>query len=357
MTSRPEKSIKSCEYRPFGPVMQAARRNIVLTFRAKNARLSVPSKPPAEASRARDVSGTGGMQRIWHSVVEAAKPVRGRLAARWAAFDGRALGAAIQAGLAFRLRVADALLRMFAREFHAVLLRVTAYGCALAAMGLVVAEVMTRGHVAAETADTEWVEVNKPFPAFALAIPEFHESHYTIWRHANGGGRKDVMTFGDLGSARATAVVELYRAGGEPEVGDTDVTASIGELRLSTRPALPGTIDTKFGEVAVAPFTDRAPSGARQCLRFFRAFEEPRFELSGWFCNAGDELVDRRMIACAIDRLSLVAAGGEPKLGALFARAELKRTFCGQQSVFLAATPKRNDWIEAARDPRLRGRK
>jgi hypothetical protein len=35
----------------------------------------------------------------------------------------------------------------------------------------------------------------------------------------------------------------------------------------------------------------------------------------------------------------------------------LKRTFCGQQSVFVAATPKRNDWIEAARDPRLRGRK
>ena len=45
------------------------------------------------------------------------------------------------------------------------------------------------------------------------------------------------------------------------------------------------------------------------------------------------------MIACALDRLTLIAAGSEPKLGALFARAELKRTFCGQNSVFLAATP------------------
>jgi hypothetical protein len=236
-------------------------------------------------------------------------------------------------------------------------LRLTAYGCALAAMGLMVAEVMTRGSLVTETADTEWIEVNKPFPAFALAMPEFDESRYTIWRHADGGGRKDVLTFGDLGSSGATAVIELYRAGSEPEVGDSDITASIGQLRLSTRPALPSTIDTKFGEVAVAPFTDNAPSGARQCLRFSRSFEEPRFELSGWFCSAGEEMVDRGMVACAIDRLSLVAAGSEPKLGTLFARAELKRTFCGQQSVFVAATPKRNDWIEAARDPRLRGRK
>ena len=153
------------------------------------------------------------------------------------------------------------------------------------------------------------------------------------------------------GSSGATAVVELYRAGGEPESADDDITASIGQLRLSTRPALPSTIDTKFGEVAVEPFTDSAPAGARHCLRFSRAFEEPRFELAGWFCNAGEELVDRGMVACALDRLSLVAAGSEPRLGALFARAELKRTFCGQQSVFVAATPKRNDWIEAARDP------
>ena len=62
------------------------------------------------------------------------------------------------------------------------------------------------------------------------------------------------------------------------------------------------------------------------------------------------------MIACALDRLTLAAGGGDPKLAALFARAELKRSFCGQQSVFLAATPKRTDWIEAARDPKLRGR-
>jgi hypothetical protein len=106
--------------------------------------------------------------------------------------------------------------------------------------------------------------------------------------------------------------------------------------------------------VLVDSFTDQAPGGERRCLRFSRSFDEPRFEISGWFCNPGAELIDRGMIACALDRLSLLAAGSEPKLATLFARAELKRSFCGQKSVFVAATPRRTDWIEAARDPKLR---
>ena len=101
---------------------------------------------------------------------------------------------------------------------------------------------------------------------------------------------------------------------------------------------------------------ESAIEDGRNCLRFSRKFEELRFQISGAFCNAGLEMVDRGMIACALDRLSLLAAGSEPKLATLFARAELKRSFCGQRSVFLAATPKRPDWIEASRDPKLRGR-
>jgi len=269
------------------------------------------------------------------------------------------VGEPIRARLAARFAVADALLRAFAGEFHAVLLRVAAYGCALAAIGLMAAEFITppRGSIMAEApSDSEWVEIGKPLQPFALTIPEFEDVRFASWRHADGGGRKDIFMFGALGSAGATAVVELYRAGVEPDVAEPDITASISELRLS-RPAPPNTIDTKFGPVTIEAFTDRAPSGARRCLRFSRSYDEPRFELAGWFCNAGEELIDRGAIACALDRLTLNAAGGDAKLSALFARAELKRTFCGHNSVFVAATPKRNDWIEAARDPHLRGRK
>lgn len=252
-------------------------------------------------------------------------------------------------------RVAFALLFPFANELRATLARTIAYTAALAAFGLGIAEVASRGTVATQaTRPPDWVEVNKPFPAFAMAIPDFEAPRYSIWRHVSGSGRKDILTFGDPGTGGATAVVEIHRPGfdaGEPE----DITASISELRLSGKPVSPKTIDTKFGLVQVDSFTDRAPGGERRCLRFSRGFEEPRLEISGWYCNAGPEMVDRGMIACALDRLSLLAAGSEPKLAALFARAEIRRSFCGQRSVFVAATPKRTDWIEASRDPKLRG--
>ena len=93
------------------------------------------------------------MHLLLHSAIDVAEPIRRRLAA--CLFDAKAFGqaglrlaerqaAALGAGIMFRLRVADALLRMFAHEFHAVMLRVTVYGCTLAAMGLIAAE-MSRG--------------------------------------------------------------------------------------------------------------------------------------------------------------------------------------------------------------------
>jgi hypothetical protein len=38
--------------------------------------------------------------------------------------------------------------------------------------------------------------------------------------------------------------------------------------------------------------------------------------------------------------LTLLAAGSEPKVGALFAQAELNRSYCGQRDPILAPTPK-----------------
>jgi hypothetical protein len=78
----------------------------------------------------------------------------------------------------------------------------------------------------------------------------------------------------------------------------------------------------------------------RSCLGFVRAYRDPRLQLSGWFCRGGSEPIEQSMLACALDRLTLLAAGSEPKVGALFAQAELNRSFCGQRDPILAATPK-----------------
>jgi hypothetical protein len=273
---------------------------------------------------------------------------------------GKALTAGAMCRVRSAARTALPLLALFAGELHATLLRVFVYACAVGALGLGVAEFVTlsRGAGAPPPApQPDWLTVARPIPAFALSIPEFSETpHYAIQRHASGVGRKDVFTFGDP-NAGASAMVEIHRPGAEADQrSEGDTTASIPGLRLSQQAEAPDTIDTKFGPVTLNEYTDRIPDGARRCLRFARQFDDPRLTISGTFCNAGVELVDRGIIVCALDRLTLLSAASEPKIGALFARAELKRSFCGQNSVFVAATPKRTDWIEASRDPKMRGR-
>lgn len=298
--------------------------NRSLTFPAKNAASPGGLKPgrshdPGKASR------NGRLGDGVHPVLRSALEAKARLAT----------------GLA----VAFALVRMFANELHATLARVVAYGAALAAFALIVAEIVGSHGGNVKAANAEWIEVIRPLPAFALTIPEFEaQPRYSIWRHASGVGRKDVLSFGEPGGP--TATLEVFRG----DVEEDEITASISELRLSAPRASPNSIDTKFGAVRV----ENAITEGRSCLRFTRKYEELRFEISGTFCNAGMELVDHGMVACALDRLSLLSAGSEPRLATLFARAELRRNFCNQRSVFIAATPKRTDWIEAVREPKLR---
>jgi hypothetical protein len=69
-------------------------------------------------------------------------------------------------------------------------------------------------------------------------------------------------------------------------------------------------------------------------------YDDPRLQLSGWFCQGGADFIERSTLACALERLTLLSAGSEPKVGALFAQAELNRSFCGQHDPILASTPK-----------------
>jgi hypothetical protein len=47
----------------------------------------------------------------------------------------------------------------------------------------------------------------------------------------------------------------------------------------------------------------------------------------------------------------LLAAGNDPKLAELFARAELRRSSCAAADTSAASA----DWVTAAENPRLRG--
>jgi hypothetical protein len=83
-----------------------------------------------------------------------------------------------------------------------------------------------------------------------------------------------------------------------------------------------------------------------------RAYDDPLLQLSGWFCQGGADFIERSTLACALDRLTLLFAGSEPKVEALFAQSEPNRSYCGQRNPILASTPKYNSRGASAVDLR-----
>jgi hypothetical protein len=247
----------------------------------------------------------------------------------------------------------------FCNEASATSARLLAYVGAVAIIAAVAVKITGLGveAVVDPAARPEWITIERPHRAFALTLPEFPsepEPGYAIQRHATGGGRKDVMSWGGPETPGSRLMIEVYRPGGElkPASDTTVSTADLGVV-VGVKPA--GTIDSKFGPLALVDFTVRRAARTRRCLGFARVFEEPRLQIAGWYCKGGDEVVDPALIACALDRLAVIAAGNDPKLAALFAQAELQRRFCQPKTASRGATLKRNDWIVAARDPKLRG--
>jgi len=189
----------------------------------------------------------------------------------------------------------------------------------------------------------QWIEIEKPFPAFVLSIPEAAgvPAHYSILRNPSGGGRRDILSLGEPDGLAPYLQLEIYRPGPELRhfAGATaeilGSAAGLGPVQTAGKQPL----DTKFGTVTVIPF-ETTKGTPRHCLGFVRAYDDPRLQLSGWFCQGGEDYVERSTLACALDRLTLLAAGSEPKVGALFAQAELQRRFCGERDPIIAATPK-----------------
>jgi hypothetical protein len=209
-------------------------------------------------------------------------------------------------------------------------------------------------------AGTGWTTVDVPHPTFVLSgrAPEEPEPRTMTRRHPLGG-RKDVISWGDAAMLAPAGMVEIYRPGAELESfadAPSEIAMRTADLGEIGRPTLLGTLDSKFGPLSLVAFAARTAGQFRNCLGFVRIFDIPRLQLAGWYCNGGPEIVDRGQLACALDRLTLVADGSDPKIADLFARAERNGTFCGRKNLVLAADPRPTDWIDAPADPQLRGR-
>lgn len=219
--------------------------------------------------------------------------------------------------------------------------------CGIAVLSFTAARIFQTPAVIAATnvpARPDWIEVERPFPAFALSIPEAADAPaaYAIRRHAKGGGRLDILTLGEPDSAAPYLQVEVYRPGTEPfRFGEaaSEVMARAAELAPAELTAQAEPLDTKFGPVSIATF--RTGKGKqRSCIGFARGHYDPMLQLFGWFCQGGTEFISRSTLACALDRFTLLFAGSEPKVGTMFAQAELKRSYCGQRNLLVVPTPK-----------------
>ena len=180
-----------------------------------------------------------------------------------------------------------------------------------------------------------WVDIARPFAAFALSIPEAADvpASYAIRRQVEGDGRKDILTLGEPDSMAPLLRVEIYRPGNEvsrfadPRAEMLSRADALGPVEAQHRDKQ---LASKFGPFDIVSFLT-SKGTPRSCLGFVRAYSDPRVQLSGWFCQGGTAFVEQSTLACALDRLTLLSAGSEPKVDALFAQAELNRSYCGQR--------------------------
>jgi hypothetical protein len=248
-------------------------------------------------------------------------------------------------------------------DIRATLVRLMAYMGGLAALALAAASfVAAPSDIVAAIGSSSaqrpaWSIVERPYPAFELLMPELAGStyNYAIQRRAKDGARKDVLSWGQPAEAGPYVMVEIYRPGVASDRfldASSEIATRIVDYAVTDDVKPGGQIDSKFGPAALVDFAVAPQGRERRCLGFARAFNQPAMQIAGWYCSAGHEVVERTMVACLLDRLTLV--NGDAKLAELFARAEVKRTFCGQRNPILAATPEREEPIAPVQPAKLR---
>jgi hypothetical protein len=247
-------------------------------------------------------------------------------------------------------------LRSFADECTGVVARLIAYVGALALIAIIGAslwdELPLQGN-GDPPARSAWSTAARAYPAFAVSQFDLSgkTETYEILRHPDGG-RKDVLRWAAQGET-AIAELQIYRPGRELSQTGPPIADIAGRMDPDGTRELQaaGVIDSKFGVVTLLGLADR-DGGARPCLGFMKAFDQPNVRISGWSCQ-GDTLPARRAaIGCILDRLILLTAGNDPKLAELFAHAELRRDGCTPAAAAPVASA---DWVTGAQNPRLRG--
>lgn len=238
-------------------------------------------------------------------------------------------------------------------DLNAILVRLMAYLSGAALLALIAGNLLHSETIDAaveEVRPKAWAPATRPHAAFSLAAHEFSDKTmtYDILRHPEGG-RKDIMAWDEAG--QPFGQIEIYRPAGETGAFSSAVREVTRRAAGASDYAQAiGVVPTKFGLVQLVGFGARIGGDPRNCMGFAAPFESPRMQISGWFCQAGPTPPAPKLVICALDRLTLLASGNDPKVAQLFARAELKRGFCRPTEQSPTA-----DWVATLDGPDLRG--
>lgn len=203
-----------------------------------------------------------------------------------------------------------------------------------------------------------WVQVSRPIAMFALDTTLLPREARSVEarRHAGGGGREEIQSFGRPESGQPFARIVAYRPGSEAAAPGSlflDAARRAAEAGFAvTRSAVPIPTPTKFGPAETADVVLAGAGAQHACVAWRVLADDADLRLSGWLCGGADRPADRLTLACALDRLDLVGAGDDRALKAYFTRAERNRLpHCATR-----ATPggRRAGWLDADAEGALR---
>jgi hypothetical protein len=209
----------------------------------------------------------------------------------------------------------------------------------------------------------QWIDVVRPIEIFSLDAPDFAKDTkiYRARRHRDGGGREDMLGFGQLSGKESFLRLMIYRIGTEtaPQVSfyvDLARRAAAAELSIG-RSVLPQVDTTRFGPVEVADLDLVGRDGTTTPCLGFRGSSEAPIKMVGFACGTKDKPLSRPGLTCIIERLDLNSAGEDVALARFFSDSEMKRSpACAGTA--LGPLPARANWLDQAdAQPPLRTKK
>jgi len=198
----------------------------------------------------------------------------------------------------------------------------------------------------------------KPSAAFDLSAPEFAKEKKVVAtrRLEPDGGREDSLTIGQFALGGPFLRLDFAQSGGEKFTNsdfflDMHRRAEKAGLEAGKISSL-GPLATRFGAFEAAdvrlsqPAGAGAPAAERACLALRLVNAKMLLEISGFACGAAAKPIDRRALACVLDRIEYRPSGANTALDRFFVNAELARGQ-GCPGAGPSAAAERASWFDA----------